>query len=371
VPIDRPATLRQAEKLVRQGKLDQAIAEYRHLVEDQPGDWNTANLLGDLYVRAGQLDPAIEQFSRIAASLRHDGFLSKASALYTKVLKFKPDSDHALMQAGELAAEQGLLANARTCFTTAAAGRRQRGDMRGALEVVARLGRLDNADVEARLAGARAFLELGDTPGALGAFTDLGLMLVESGRDDEALVPLREVAAVDPGNAVVIRELVRILVAQGLTSEAAPFLTPEIIDQDPGLALLAVDQRLRHGDTESGLEMAGALLARDGSVMAGLLDLALTLAEGQPQVAYSVADLVVSASVARGDWSGAAEALKRFVSCAPAHVAALARLVDVCVDGGLQDDSCEAQAQLADAYLASGAAAEARYVAEDLVTRQP
>ena len=55
MPFDREGTLRKAEKLLRQGKLDQAIAEYRAVIEDQPSDWNTANTLGDLYVRAGQI----------------------------------------------------------------------------------------------------------------------------------------------------------------------------------------------------------------------------------------------------------------------------------------------------------------------------
>jgi len=62
VSIDRAAAVLQAEKLLRQGKLEQAIAEYLRLVEDQPRDWNTANLLGDLYVRAGQVDHAVLQF---------------------------------------------------------------------------------------------------------------------------------------------------------------------------------------------------------------------------------------------------------------------------------------------------------------------
>jgi tetratricopeptide (TPR) repeat protein len=125
VPIDRAATLRQAEKLLRQGKLDQAIAEYVRLVEDQPRDWSTANALGDLHVRAGHLERAIEQFSRIAENLSEQGFLPRASAVYKKILKLKPDADHALVQAGELAAQQGLLADARTFFAGAAHGRRR------------------------------------------------------------------------------------------------------------------------------------------------------------------------------------------------------------------------------------------------------
>jgi Flp pilus assembly protein TadD len=58
VPIDREATLRQAERLKGQGRLDLAIAEYVRLVEDQPRDWNTINALGDLYLRAGDTDRA-------------------------------------------------------------------------------------------------------------------------------------------------------------------------------------------------------------------------------------------------------------------------------------------------------------------------
>lgn len=59
MPFDREGTLRKAEKLLRQGKLDLAIAEYRAVIDDQPADWNTANTFGDLYVRAGQVDRAM------------------------------------------------------------------------------------------------------------------------------------------------------------------------------------------------------------------------------------------------------------------------------------------------------------------------
>ena len=95
--IDRPLILRNAEKLLRQGKLQAAIAEYLRVVEDQPKDWNTANILGDLYMRAGQSDKAIEQFVRIADSLSHDGFYPKAAALYKKIIKIRPDDEHALL----------------------------------------------------------------------------------------------------------------------------------------------------------------------------------------------------------------------------------------------------------------------------------
>ena len=54
--FDRIATLRNAVKLLRLGKLMPAIEEYVQVVEDDPRDWATANTLGDLYIRANRLD---------------------------------------------------------------------------------------------------------------------------------------------------------------------------------------------------------------------------------------------------------------------------------------------------------------------------
>jgi hypothetical protein len=68
VAIDRAATLRNAEKLLRQGKLDQARAEYVRIVDEFPRDWNTGNNVGDLLVRAGQADQPVDQSGKSAGT---------------------------------------------------------------------------------------------------------------------------------------------------------------------------------------------------------------------------------------------------------------------------------------------------------------
>jgi protein involved in temperature-dependent protein secretion len=85
--LDREDTLKKAEKLLRQGRLDAAIAEYIRVVEEFPRDRNTANALGDLYARGGQTDEAAGQYSRIAEHLMGEGFYPIAAALYKKLLK--------------------------------------------------------------------------------------------------------------------------------------------------------------------------------------------------------------------------------------------------------------------------------------------
>jgi tetratricopeptide (TPR) repeat protein len=53
------------------------------------------------------------------------------------------------------------------------------------------------------------------------------------------------------------------------------------------------------------------------------------------------------------------------------QIDALLRLVEICVDGGLEATMYETQAQLADAYLERQQGLEARVIAEDLVAREP
>ncbi|HMB78714.1 MAG TPA: tetratricopeptide repeat protein, partial [Vicinamibacterales bacterium] len=160
MPIDRAGTLRNAEKLIRQGKLPDAIAEYVRLVDDQPGDWNLANSLGDLYARAGQVDKAIAQFGQIADSLNDEGAGAKAAAVYKKILKLKPDHEHTLVQVSEILGSQGRYADARFHLNTLIELRKAKGDTRGALQAKIRLGSLDPEDYEGRLTAARARIEM-------------------------------------------------------------------------------------------------------------------------------------------------------------------------------------------------------------------
>ncbi len=76
-------------------------------------------------------------------------------------------------------------------------------------------------------------------------------------------------------------------------------------------------------------------------------------------------------AVAAGDFGAAAAALHEFVTRVRRHIVSLMRLVEICVDGGLEATMYSAQAQLADAYLDAGRGLEARIISEDLVAREP
>jgi tetratricopeptide (TPR) repeat protein len=346
VAIDRAATLRNAEKLVRQGKVDAAITEFLRVVEDQPRDWNTANLLGDLYVRVGKTDKAVDQFIRIADNLCEQGFLSKGAALYKKVLKLKPDHEHALLQAGEIAAQQGFYADARAYLGAVVERRRARGDARGSAEVRVRIGSLDATDFDARIAAANARLEIDDVAGAVRDLAEIAVALIEKERRPDAVKVLRQAVALAPGDDAIRARLL-----------------------DVSLAM--AEARFRSGMVDDGLAIAKQLVEEDRSRSAQIAALAYRVAADAPDAGFAALEVAADVSVGQHDWTAAAAALQEFVARVPGYIPALMRLVEVCVDGGLDATLQAAQEQLTDAYLAAGQASEARFIAEDLVTRQP
>jgi tetratricopeptide (TPR) repeat protein len=431
VPIDRAAALRNAEKLLRQGKLEAAIAEYARVLEDQPTDWNTANVLGDLYARAGQMDRAVEQFVRIADSLSLEGFLSKAAALYKKVIKLQPEHEHAMTQAGEIAAGQGLFADARGYMTAVADRRQARGDARGAAAMRIRLGTLDPADFERRIAAAVARAELGEVRDAVDELKQIAAELdakdrhaeaVEAlrravllepedeairtqlldfyvdaedfgrarefatsidqlkaladaldlrGRHDEAIDTLRDAVWMAPDDVGLRAHIARACVARNDTAGAAEFLSAETAGDDADLLLLTIEVRLRAGHVDEALAAARRLLGLDADAREQIASIALRLAEETPAPALRLLDVVADAAIAESDWRFAATAMRAFAAHAPGSIPALTRLIEICVDGDLESAMYDAQAMLADAYLAGGRPAEARVIAEDLVLHDP
>ena len=136
------ATLDDAHRLLREGRVDSAIAAYAALLKKRPDDWTTANRLGNLYVQTGQMDKAVEQFSHVAHCLIERNLLPKAAALYKKVMKVAPGDETTRGQLVDLALRQGFRVDAIGHLTAMAEQRRANGDDAGALEVQARIDSL-------------------------------------------------------------------------------------------------------------------------------------------------------------------------------------------------------------------------------------
>ena len=205
--MNREDILKRAEKLLRQGKLDGAIEEYVRLIEEQPRDWNSINVLGDLYLRAGNTDRAVEQFTRVADHLFVEGFLPKAAALYKKALKVQGQHEHALSHLAKTAVRQKLVLDAKTYLRQLEQVRRLRSDERGAAECVDRIRALEDVDAEDTPPASR-----GSTPEPVSIGEDAGRLLalaeqeLAAGNDMKARTILTRVLTLEPArHAEVMR----------------------------------------------------------------------------------------------------------------------------------------------------------------------
>src|SRR5688500_9852670 len=274
---DRAESVKKAEKLLRQGKLDPAIAEYVRMVEEQPRDWNMRNTLGDLYVRASQLDKAVAQYLQIADHLFGEGFYSKAAALYKKILKIKPDEESVQLHLGEISAKQGLLADAKAYFLAVAARRKARGDRAGGDEIVVRLGSLDPSDFEARALAARTLEQNGDATAAAALYRAMHADLIEKKRPDEAMKALRAAVQLNPGDVAGRTELARAAVAAGDLEAAATYLDRAVAGDDPALLRPLLEIELRAGRIDTAREILAHLLRIDPAASGRIVELAWTL----------------------------------------------------------------------------------------------
>jgi tetratricopeptide (TPR) repeat protein len=309
--------------------------------------------------------------------------------------------------------------------------RLNRGDQRGAIQAKIRLGSLDPEDYEGRLTAASARIELGDVGGAMNDLKEIAAELAGKGRQDEAVEVLHEAAKLNPNDEDVRDRLFDVVVAQGDLEQArayatsveqfrkvasayetqgnadaalealraaaashdydnelkaqlaraflarndlataAEYLTAETAGDDPALLTTVADIKLRGGKIDEGMTILRRLIEEDPARRESIAMLGWSIGEVAPDAGFQVVELSADTAIAQDDWPGAAAALQEFVTRVPSHVPALMRLVEICVDGGLDATMYSAQAQLADAYIASGQANEARFIAEDLVAREP
>jgi tetratricopeptide (TPR) repeat protein len=429
-PFDRETALKNAEKAIKLGKVDAAIAEYVKIVEAQPRDWNTANALGDLYVRANQTVKAVQQYTRIADHLANEGFYPKAAALFKKILKIKPDDEYAILQSGDLAAKTGKLVEAKQFFDQVMQRRQKKGDKKGVTEIAIRLGTLDPDDLEARMKAAKLAIDTGDTTTALKEYKDIAARLEKLEKFDQALVPLKaafdldksdeklrtrlfnaflgsdpaaaralaqgpadlkqvadaleksgnheaalevlgEISVADPANLEIKANLAKAHLARGEFDKAKAFLSPEIAGANPTLWMMLAEMELLAGRVSEGKAALREAIKLDKAQAQAAVVLGCKLAQSNQDAGYQAVDAVVEGAMADSDFAAAAAALQEFTKQVQSHIVGLMRLVEICVDGGIEATMYEAQAQLAEAYLAGGRALEARIISEDLVAREP
>jgi tetratricopeptide (TPR) repeat protein len=181
-------------ELYRQGRIEEAVAEYSRALEINAADPEAHNDLGLALQRQGNLERAIaehreaiwiepefpEAFNGLGVSLLDEGKTREAEAAFREALRINPADAEAANNLGN---------------------------------VLAREGRIDEAINEYQEA-ARA------NPDYAGARNGLGSVLIREGRIEDAIAQYGEALRIDPGYAAAHANLADALVREGRNAEA-------------------------------------------------------------------------------------------------------------------------------------------------------
>lgn len=198
--FDKEKLRRAAEKNLAQGKIQAAIRDYNQLAECDPRDYNTLNMLGDLYVRVSAKNEAVKCFQRIAEYYDAQGFTHKAIAMYKKIARLKPDDITISARLAPLYQTLGLIVEARMHFLSVADFYQQKGDRLPVLEIWQQIADLDPSDIKTRLNLAENYFKENQPEKAVDAFTESGKSLLAKKRFEEALDAFSQALNINPNH---------------------------------------------------------------------------------------------------------------------------------------------------------------------------
>jgi len=231
--LNKSKVLRTAEKYVLQGKIPAAIDEYRKVVSADPGDLTTINTLGDLYVRAGRIQDAISNFSRIADSYREGGFTLKAIAMLKKISKLDPTNIETAMKLANLYSQQGLLVEARQQYLQVADAYARAGQTRKALEAYQKIADLDPSNTSVRMKLGEIYSRESMTEQSHDAFIMAGAEFLRKGDIEQALNANLKAIMINPDSRQALTAIATIYTQQGQTDRAINILC-EAFERNPG-----------------------------------------------------------------------------------------------------------------------------------------
>ena len=371
--FNKSKNVEAAQKLLNQGKVAQAIAEYQQILKYEPRDQVTLMTIGELYIRQGETFQAIEYFERLAQLFVGDGFLTKAIAVYKRIAKLAPEEIRPLEKLADLYVQQGVMSEARPLFLQLAEIHLKNNRQPEAIALLKKLllAEPDNLRIQIRLADL--YQAMGQSKEAVEAYVSASQRALARGDQAECEKLAEKVLKIDASNLDALTVKARGLSTQGNFAQAA-----QLLEQVPGLekggeqAELLLDLYLKNIKWKEATALALRVFEADEKNF-GLTQKVIEalFQSGQVESAMTIIARVRIPMLDAGEHDAVSHLLNELATRMPGRIEPHEWLVDTY---GRTSDSFrlpDALAQLGDALSAAGQLERAKEVFERLVDREP
>lgn len=200
---DKSSIIKETQKYLARGQIDKAIAEWEKLIKEYP-DGNNYNTLGDLYLKKGDKQDAIDSFHKAANFFRHEGFSLKALALYKKILNINPSDPDSLYSLGELNEEKGLTTDAIKYYLATADSLSKEGKKEKLLDIYDKVLALSPANIPLRNKVAEIYAKEGLMSEATKQYFQIAMLHAEKGEIEKSIGYYQKVLGAQPLNREAI-----------------------------------------------------------------------------------------------------------------------------------------------------------------------
>jgi pilus assembly protein FimV len=362
-----------AQKLLNQGKVAQAIAEYQQILKHEPRDQVTLMTIGELYIRQGETFQAIDYFERLAQLFVGDGFLTKAIAVYKRIAKLAPEEIRPLEKLADLYVQQGVMSEARPLFLQLAEIHLKNNRQPEAIALLKKLlmAEPDNLRIQIRLADL--YQAMGQTREAVEGYVSAAQRALARGDQAECEKLADKTLKLEPHNLAAIIVKARVYSSQGNLTQAAQVLE-KVPDLEKGgeQAELLLDLYLKNVKWDQAAQLALRVFEVDQKNF-GLAEKVVEalLESGQSERAMTILETTRIPMIDAGEHEVVGRLLNGLAERLPGRIEPLEWLVETY---GRTSDSFrlpDALAHLGDALVAANQMERAKQVFQQLVDREP
>lgn len=362
-----------AQKLLNQGKVAQAIAEYQQILKYEPRDQVTLMTIGELYIRQGETIQAIDYFERLAQLFVSDGFLTKAIAVYKRIAKLAPEEIRPLEKLADLYVQQGVMSEARPLFLQLAELHLKNNKQPEAIALLKKLlsAEPDNLRIQVRLADL--YQAMGQSGEALATYISAAQRALARGDQAECDRLADKALQINAKSLDALIVKARAYSTSGNVAQAAAILE-KVPDLEKGgePAELLLDLYLKNAKWDEATALALRIFTADDKNFGATQKVTEAMLEaGQSERAMSLISRIRIPMIDAGEHEGVAHLLTELSTRLPGRLEPLEWLVDTY---GRTSDSFrlpDALAHLGDALVAQGKLERAKEVFQQLVDREP
>lgn len=372
--FDKTKAMRNAEKHVAHGRIRAAIAEYRMVVENDPRDIGTLNMLGDLHAKNSEKREAVDCYMQVAEHYSNQGFSQKAIAIYNKISRLQPDSIEVSTKLAELYKVKGSLSEARAHYTTLAEHYQKNGRKFEALAMWKQIALLDPNNTEVCMNLADSYIREGHRDDAAEAYAEAGTRFSRLGKNDDAIRALMKGHDIRPNDLRILDGLVKAYSALGRAGKAVHLLE-DILEDEPynrDVLYLLIDCHIQSQNAAGAEKAVIKLVELEPANYPKLLDLIrIYLNADDSDSAARILSMSSEYLLAAGQGDECKRWITEILERDPNHIAALRLLVRHASWAQEEMAFTISLVRLAEAAKQSGSAADERYALSQLVIVRP